>query len=63
MESKYLGTTVNERLYLSGLFDEFYNAIAEKDYYKAKAILQKVELNDESINPILRTFELTEPRE
>lgn len=53
MEKKYLGMTVNERLYVAGLIDDFYEAIKEKDISKVIAILKKVELNDPSIDPIL----------
>ena len=53
MEKKYTGTTVNERLFLAGVIDEFYRAIGEKNYDLAKEMLKKVELTDESIEPIL----------
>jgi len=53
MEKKYLGMTVNERLYVSGLIDAFYEAIERKDVSKVISILKEVELNDASIEPIL----------
>jgi hypothetical protein len=54
MESKYLGMTVNERLYVSGLIDTFESAILDKDIETIIiSILRKVELDDESIGPIL----------
>ncbi|MDR6943017.1 hypothetical protein [Mucilaginibacter pocheonensis] len=53
MEKKYLGMTVNERLYVSGLIDAFYEAIERKDVNKVISILKEVELNDASIDPIL----------
>lgn len=45
--------TVNERLYASGLMDAFDKAVKEKNTQKVKSILEYVELNEESIKPIL----------
>lgn len=45
--------TVNERLYVSGLIDEYYEAVDEQDVYKAILILKKVELTEGNIRPIL----------
>lgn len=59
---KYIGMTVNERLYISGLMDDFDKAVAEKNYNKAKEILEKVELTEESIYPILESLGLTPPK-
>ena len=53
MDYKYAGMTVNERLYVSGLLDEFEEAVEKKNTEKARAILAKVELTEESIKPIL----------
>lgn len=58
MENKYAGMTVNERLYVSGLIDEFDEAVQKKDTEKVRAILEKVELTEESIKPILEELEL-----
>jgi len=58
MANKYAGMTVNERLYLSGLMDDFDKAVAEKDSDKVRGILQKVELTEESIKPILESLGL-----
>ncbi|NCB43177.1 MAG: hypothetical protein EOM59_11225 [Clostridia bacterium] len=55
---KYKGMTVNERLYLSGFMDEYDKAIKEKNVEKIREILQKVELNEISINPILEQLGL-----
>lgn len=53
MENKYSGMTVNERLYVSGALDEFDKAVEEKDIDRVRSILSKVELSEESIEPIL----------
>jgi len=58
MEKKYAGMTVNERLYVSGLIDEFDKAVEEKDAERVRSILEKVELTDESIKPILDQLQL-----
>lgn len=58
MENKYTGMTVNERLYASGLMREFDEAVENKDAEKVRTILEKVELNEESIKPILEELEL-----
>lgn len=58
MEAKYDGMTVNERLYLSGLMDEFDKAVEAKNIDAVRTILRKVELNDESIMPILESLQL-----
>ncbi|WP_199244224.1 hypothetical protein [Caedibacter taeniospiralis] len=54
MENKYFGMTVNERLYVSGLMDEFDKAVVNKDTKKVRSILEDVELVEESIKPTLR---------
>jgi hypothetical protein len=59
MENKYSGMTVNERLYVSGLLDEFDKAVEEKDVDKVISILEKVELTDLSIDPILERLGLS----
>ena len=56
MNSAYKGMTVNERLFVSGLIDEFEKAVEEKNENAARAVLEKVELNDESIKPILEAL-------
>lgn len=58
MKNKYSGMTVNERLYVSGRMDEFDEAVQKKDTEKVRAILEKVELTEESIKPILEKLEL-----
>lgn len=55
---KYSGMTVNERLYVSELMDAFDKAVKEKDIQKVKSILENVELNEESIKPILKDLGL-----
>ena len=58
--SKYVGMTVNERLYVSGLMDAFDRAVYNKDVKQIILILQKVELSEESIHPILESLGLKE---
>jgi hypothetical protein len=53
MDNKYAGMTVNERLWASGLMDEFERAISGKNTDEAVRILTEVELTEESIKPIL----------
>ncbi|AZI24070.1 hypothetical protein EA772_01445 [Pedobacter sp. G11] len=55
MENKYSGMTVNERLYVSGLINEFDKAVKEKDVGKVRSILNEVDIRDEeSIEAILK---------
>lgn len=58
MDNKYAGMTVNERLYVAGLLDEFEEAISDKNTEKAIRILKKVELTDDNIKPILEKWGL-----
>ena len=50
--------TVNERLYVSGLLDEFDKAMQIKDVDVIISILKNVELTDENIDSILRNHGL-----
>ena len=58
MENKYAGMTVNERLYVSGSMDEFDDAVKKKEIEKVRTILEKVELTEDSIKPILENLKL-----
>jgi iron uptake system EfeUOB component EfeO/EfeM len=58
MESKYAGMTVNERLYVSGMTSAFDKAIEERDFEKVRNILTEVELDEDSIKPILERLGL-----
>ncbi len=58
MENKYSGMTVNERLYASGLMGEFDEAVEEKNRDKVCAILEKVELTEDSMKSILENLGL-----
>lgn len=58
MDNKYAGMTVNERLYISGLLDDFEKAISERDTEMAIRILKEVELTDGNIKPILEKWDL-----
>ena len=51
--------TVNERLYLSGLLDDFEKAAKQKNKVELKSILEKVHLNCESLETIIE-YELSE---
>ncbi len=43
--------TVNERLYLSGLLDDFEKAEIQRDKTELKSILEKVNLNSDVKTP------------
>jgi hypothetical protein len=58
MKYKYGEMTVNERLYLSGLMDQFDKALLKKDTNTLISILKEVELNDTNINVILNSQNL-----
>ena len=58
MDNKYAGMTVNERLCVSGLMVEFDEAVKQKNSAKVRAILEKVELTEASIKPILERLKL-----
>jgi molecular chaperone GrpE (heat shock protein) len=58
MDNKYAGMTVNERLWVSGLMDEFERAISQKNTDEAVRILTEVELTEENIKPILVKYGL-----
>lgn len=55
---KYEGMTVNERLYSSGLIDDYDEAVEDKDTDKIKPILNKVGLTGNSVPPILKSIGL-----
>ncbi len=52
-EKEVLGMTVNERLYLSGLINDFDEAVAQNDKSKLKSILEKIHLSQENIQIII----------
>ena len=56
MDRKYVGMTVNERLYVCGLLNQFDKAVKEKNVTEIIFLLKKVELTDESIGPILTSL-------
>ena len=58
MEKNYLGMTVNERLFVAGLTNKFDEAVYSNDIENIILILKELELNDESINPILEQLKL-----
>jgi hypothetical protein len=58
MENKYGGMTVNERLYVSGLWDEFEQYLEEKNIEKIISVLNKVELTGDNVTAILKNHGL-----
>ncbi|WP_426062869.1 hypothetical protein [Flavobacterium sp. DSP2-3-1] len=48
--------TVNERLYVVGLTNEFESCLKQKDFEKIKSILKKVKLNGDSIIEITNSL-------
>ena len=52
-EKEMSGMTVNERLFLSGLINEFDEAVAQKNKLKLKSILEKIYLSQENIQIII----------
>jgi hypothetical protein len=59
MNDKYIGMTVNERLFVSGLMVDFETAINEKDVNRIISILKAVDLSDyTTIDPILKNHGL-----
>jgi len=60
MDNNYGGMTVNERLWVSGLMEQFDSAVREKNADKIIKILKKVELTEPNITDILRQKDLIE---
>lgn len=58
--SKYQGMTVNERLYISGLINNFDEAVSHKNVDLVISILKEVELTKDSIEPILKALNLSD---
>lgn len=57
-QNRYGGITVNERLVIANKMDEFDNAIDNKDTLRIIEILKSVELTDDNINAILKSFKM-----
>jgi len=57
----YGGMTMNERLYCSGLIDDFDAAIGRGDGVRLTEILKEVEANDETIEGILKKYGIESP--
>lgn len=55
---KYDGMTVNERLFSSGLINEFDEAVKVKDINKIIEILRTIKIDDYSIKDVLISFGL-----
>ena len=60
MDNKYAGMTVNERLFASGLIDQFEQAIEVRNAIEMRRILEFVELTEANIKPILDKYEIEE---
>lgn len=58
MNEKYKGATVNERLYLSGTLDKFDHAVEKKDIHEIIRILRSVNVDEMSIEAILKQIQL-----
>ncbi len=58
MGNKYAAMTVNERLYVSGLIEEFDKVVEGKNTSEVIRILREVELTDDAIKPILEQLKL-----
>lgn len=58
--SKYQGMTVNERLCISGLINNFDEAVSHKNVDLVISILKEVELTKDSIEPILKALNLSD---
>lgn len=56
MLSKFFGMTVNERLYVAGLTNDFEYCLKQKDFEEIKLILKKVELNEDSIIEVINSL-------
>jgi len=54
-EKDAAGMTVNERLYLSGLMDDFEKAAAERNRTESKSILERVYLDPETVEAVIRS--------
>lgn len=50
--------TANERLFVSGLMDEFDKAVEARNVDRIRSILNDVELTGESIGPVLEQMGL-----
>ncbi|MDO3624968.1 hypothetical protein [Mucilaginibacter sp. BT774] len=58
MNDQYKGMTVNERLYVAGLMNEFDKAVDEKDIEKVISILKQVDLDTPNTDVILKHHDL-----
>lgn len=56
----YTGMTVNERLYASGLINEYDKAVRKKDVKKIVEILNEIEIGEDNIPPILEFEKLSD---
>lgn len=52
-QREYKGMTVNERLFVSGLMDDFDRAVKEKNTKRAAEILQSLDIGQSNIEAVL----------
>ncbi len=57
-ENKFFCMTVNERLIVAGLMNDFNYYLKQKDIERIKSILKKVELNEDSILEIIESLKI-----
>jgi len=58
MQHKFSVMTVNERLYVAGLMNDFEICLKQKDFKGINTILKKVQLNQDSIIEIINSLTL-----
>ena len=57
-ENSFSGMTVNERIYVSGLMDDFDYCLNQKDKEGIKFLLKKIKLNENSILDIIASLKI-----
>ena len=56
----FAGMTINERLFVSGLIKEFDSAVKEKNRVRVVEILNRIDLNNQTILGILEEYNISE---
>ena len=57
-QNSFSGMTVNERIYVSGLMDDFDYCLNQKDKEGIKFLLKKIKLNENSILDIIASLKI-----